>query len=66
MGHFNAKCSYKNKNNEKYSSHKGCRKGKTKKKRKIFRQKKNLYTNQENISSDESDSEKEEILFMGL
>jgi hypothetical protein len=64
VGHFVAKFPYKNKNNEEDSSLKRYRKGKTKKKRKFFRQSKNQYTNEDNNSSGDSDIE--EILFMGL
>jgi hypothetical protein len=48
------------------SSFKKYNEGKTEKKKKFYRQKKNLYTNEDNNSSDDSDSETNEILFMGL
>jgi hypothetical protein len=58
VGHFVAKRPYKNKNNEEDSRFKRYRKGKTEKRRNFFRQKKNLYTNEKNNLSDDSDSEK--------
>ena len=40
--------------------------GKAVKKKTFYRKKKNLYTNEDNSSLDDSDSEVDEILFMGL
>jgi hypothetical protein len=57
VGHFAAKFPYNNKNNEEDSILKRYRKGKTEKKRKFSRQKKNLYTNEDNNSSNDSDSD---------
>jgi hypothetical protein len=60
VGHFVAKCPYaknRNSNEKEDSSFKNYKKGKTEKRRKFYRQKKNLYTNEDNNSSDDSDSE---------
>jgi hypothetical protein len=40
--------------------------GKTEKKKTFYRQKKNIYNNEDNSSLDDSDCEIDEILFMGL
>jgi hypothetical protein len=64
VGHFVAKCPYKNKNKEEDSSLKGYMKSKTENKRKFLKE--NLYSNEDNNSSDESDSETYKILFMDL
>lgn len=69
LGHFAHKCPYaKNGNNnvKEDSSFKKYNGGKTEKKKKFYRQKENLYTNEDNNSSDDSDSETNEIVFMGL
>jgi hypothetical protein len=66
VGHFVAKFPYKNRNKEEVTDLKRYMKGSTKKKMNFPRQKKNLYTNEDNSSSDDTDSEITEILFMGL
>ena len=48
------------------SSFKKYNEGKNEKKKNFYRQKKNLYTNEDNNSLDDSASETNEILFMGL
>jgi hypothetical protein len=60
VGHFVDKCPYaksRNRNEKEDSSFKNYKKDKTEKRRKFYRQKKNLYTNEDNNSSDDSDSE---------
>jgi hypothetical protein len=69
VGHFASKCPYaknEDRNVKEDSSFKRYKKGKTKNKKKFYRKKKNLYTNEDNSSSDYIDSEKEEIIFMGV
>jgi hypothetical protein len=69
VGHFVAKCPYakiKNNNKEEDSSFKRYKKGNTENRRKFYRQRKNLYTNEDNNSSDDIDNEMKEILFKAL
>ena len=56
----------RNGNKEEDFGLKNYKKRKTEKKRKFNRQKKYLYTNEDNISFDESDDDEMEVLFMGL
>jgi len=60
VGHFANKCPYArnvNNNLKEYSSFKRYKKSKTKKKKIFYRQKKNIYTNEDNNSFDYSDSQ---------
>jgi len=66
VGKFSSKFPYIIKKNEEYSSLKRYRNGKTEKKINFSRQKKSLYSNEDNISSNDSGNETEEIIFMGI
>jgi hypothetical protein len=66
IGHFSHKCPYENTNEEEEFNFKKTNKRKIEKKKNPYRQRKNLYTNEDNCSSDDSDSEVDKILIMGL
>jgi hypothetical protein len=62
LGHFATKFPYAKED----SIFKNDKNEKTKKRGKSYKQRKNLYTNKDNNSSDESDSEIEDIIFTTL
>jgi hypothetical protein len=57
IGHFSHKCPYANTNVKEEFNFKKTNKRKIEKKKNPYRQRKNLYTNEDNNSSDDSDSE---------
>jgi hypothetical protein len=66
IGHFDHKCPYPNTNVKEELNFKKTNKRKNERKKNPYRQRNNLYTNEDNKSSDDSDSEADEILFMGI
>ena len=66
IGYFAHKFPYANTNVKEEFDFKKTNKRKIEKKKQPYRQRKNLYTNEDNNSSYDSDSEEDEILFMGL
>jgi hypothetical protein len=64
--HFAHKCPYADTNVKEEFNFKKTNKRKIEKKKNTYRQRKNLYINGDNNSSDDSDNEGDKIIFMGL
>jgi hypothetical protein len=69
IGHFANKCLYpkqKNNDNEETYNHKDHKKDKTQYKNKFYKKNKNFYSKEDSSSSDMSEDEETELIFMGI